>query len=160
MDTIVVGIDFSENSRDAVAFARGLVQNHGRLHLVHVVTDGLQAPWMAEAGADFVRLQQEWRVEAEQRLIAFAADLELDPLRTTTVVANGRTDEEVVRYARDQGADAIVLGSHGHGPIRHFLLGSATERVLRHASCPVVVVPHRSLRGGLPAAHAEVRVRS
>ena len=51
-----------------------------------------------------------------------------------------------MRHAAERGADLLVLGSHGHGVIRRFLLGSVAERVLREAGCPVMIVPDRVLR--------------
>lgn len=47
---------------------------------------------------------------------------------------------EIVSAAKDWPADLIVIGSHGRGGIRRALLGSVAEGVLRHASCPVLVV--------------------
>jgi hypothetical protein len=41
----------------------------------------------------------------------------------------------------------VVLGSHGHGLVRRFLLGSVADKVVRQASCAVLIVPHRTLRG-------------
>ena len=60
---------------------------------------------------------------------------------------------EIVRRAEERGADLLVVGSHGRGAIRRFLLGSVAERVLREAGCPVMIVPDRALRG----TAAEVR---
>ena len=53
---------------------------------------------------------------------------------------------EIVRYAETHGADVIVLGSHGHGLVRRFLLGSVADKMVRQAPCAVLVVPHRTLR--------------
>jgi nucleotide-binding universal stress UspA family protein len=69
----------------------------------------------------------------------------IDPRSITTAVTCGMRAAEIVRYAAEQGADAIVLGSDGHGLVR-FMLGSVADRVIRHASCPVLVVLHRALR--------------
>ena len=53
---------------------------------------------------------------------------------------------EIARYANEHAADVIVLGSHGHGVVKRYMLGSVAERVIRQATCPVLVVPHRTLR--------------
>jgi nucleotide-binding universal stress UspA family protein len=47
---------------------------------------------------------------------------------------------EIVRFAKEAGADAIVVGTHGRSGIKRFFLGSVAEETLRSASCPVVVV--------------------
>jgi nucleotide-binding universal stress UspA family protein len=55
-------------------------------------------------------------------------------------VRAGVPAEEIVAEARDSGADLIVVGHRGLNPLQHLLLGSVSERVLRLARCPVVVV--------------------
>lgn len=58
-------------------------------------------------------------------------------------LVNGNSEfVEIVRYAREQNIDLLVLGSHGRGPIAHLLLGSVAEKVVRHAPCPVLTVRH------------------
>lgn len=51
-------------------------------------------------------------------------------------------DDVILDYAQAHGADLIVMGSHGHTGLRHLLMGSVAEHVLRHAPCPVLVVHH------------------
>jgi nucleotide-binding universal stress UspA family protein len=47
-----------------------------------------------------------------------------------------------VNYAKETGADLIVMGTHGRGAMAHLLMGSVAERVVRLAGCPVLVVRH------------------
>jgi nucleotide-binding universal stress UspA family protein len=145
--TVVVAVDFSENSKTAVRMAAELVRlRHGRVHLLHVVPDVFHAPWMAEApGVDFDRLREQWVEDARTQLVTLAAGEGLDPRHVTIAIAVGAPAMQVVQYAKEHAADTIVLGSHGHGPIRRFMLGSVADRVLRHATCPVTVVPHQDL---------------
>ncbi len=53
----------------------------------------------------------------------------------------GPLTEKVLHQAEEQNADLIVMGSHGHGALYHFLVGSVTAGVVRGAKCPVLVVP-------------------
>ena len=48
----------------------------------------------------------------------------------------------IVDYARDRGIDLIVMGTHGRGPLKQFMVGSVAERVVRTAPCPVLTVRH------------------
>jgi len=146
--TIVAAVDFSETSQDALDAALELArERRARVHLLHVVSDVFHTPWMVEsAGVDLQDVQHRWTEEAEQQLMTFAASHDLDPLSVTIAVAVGPAANEIVRYANEHAAGVIVLGSHGHGIIRRFVLGSVAERVIRQASCPVMVVPHRTLR--------------
>ena len=52
----------------------------------------------------------------------------------------GHAFVEIIRYATDQAVDLIVMGTHGRGPVRHLLLGSVAEKVVRKARCPVLTV--------------------
>ena len=107
----------------------------------------IQTPWVVDAsGVDIDDLQRQWVAEAETQLVELAATLRLDPRRVSLDVVVGPAAFEIVRHADERGADLLVLGSHGHGVIRRFLLGSVAERVLREAGCPVMIVPDRALR--------------
>jgi nucleotide-binding universal stress UspA family protein len=56
------------------------------------------------------------------------------------VIGEGAPHQEIVRIAKEHDADLIVVGMHGHGFLTHALEGGTAERVLHHATCPVLVV--------------------
>jgi nucleotide-binding universal stress UspA family protein len=60
--------------------------------------------------------------------------------RVVAKVLVGRPAEEIVQYAGDVGAQMIVMATHGYSGVKHVILGSTTEAVLRHAGCPVLSV--------------------
>ena len=144
--TIVAAIDLSDTSADVVRAALALVRNgDGHVCLIHAVPHAIQTPWVVEAsGVDIDDPQRQWVAEAETQLANLAARLRLDPRRVSVEVVVGPAAFEIVRRAQERGADLLVLGSHGKGVIRRFLLGSVAERVLREAGCPVMIVPDRS----------------
>jgi nucleotide-binding universal stress UspA family protein len=55
--------------------------------------------------------------------------------------------EEIVRYAEDNRADLIVLGTHGYGAVRRAVIGSVASEVARRASCAVLLVPPQAWDG-------------
>ena len=61
-------------------------------------------------------------------------------LRLTSTVRLGKPAEEIVKLAADWPADLLVLSTHGRTGLRHLLLGSVAEKVLRHTTCPVLVL--------------------
>jgi nucleotide-binding universal stress UspA family protein len=146
--TIVAAVDFSETSRDALDAALELAgQTRGRVHLLHVVPDLFRMPWTLEApNLDLPGLQRQSNEEARQRLTALAGSLPHPRIDVSTAVVVGSPATEIVRYAGEHAADAIVLGSHGQGVVKRYMLGSVVERVIRQAGCSVLVVPHRTLR--------------
>jgi nucleotide-binding universal stress UspA family protein len=151
--TLLVAVDFSDTSIDITTYGRELARSFGAsVHLLHVVPDPLQQPWAVEApGLDFPGLSDQWRAESRDRLHTLARSAGLDEQQTVLAVAVGVPHRVIVEYAGEHGADLIILGSHGHGPVVHFLLGSVAERVVRQSVCPVLIVPHARLRTPPPA---------
>ena len=138
---IVVGTDLSPASLPAVTHACELAHQLGaRLHIVHVA----MLPFL-----DFIeQVQQDFEqtIEAcEQQNIAIMQQklLELDtaPLpadRATRVVLQGIPVTQVLQYVRSHAADLLILGTHGYTGLKHALMGSTAERLVRECSCPVL----------------------
>ena len=152
--TIVVAIDFSETSDDALRVACDLASSHGStLHLLHVVPDARQQAWSVEApGLDFSALQQESVDDAERKLASRTLPATSPVGQVVRKVLSGLpAAREIAQYAASHGADLIVVGTHGYGPVRRLVLGSVADQVVRMAPCPVLMVPHRTLRASSPA---------
>jgi nucleotide-binding universal stress UspA family protein len=80
------------------------------------------------------------RAQADEELTVQRDEaLALGAPAVDTLTLHGLVADEILRAARDDGSDLIVLGTHGRTGIRHALLGSVAERVLRLAPCPVLV---------------------
>jgi nucleotide-binding universal stress UspA family protein len=144
--TIVVAVDFSPTSLDTLEAACELARpHHGRVHLVHVVPDPFHLPYTIEpTGINWSEVSRRWTADARTQLEQLAAHVPADQETRTIAVVSGAPASEIMRYARDQNADVIVLGSHGHGFMERLMLGSVAERVVRHAACPVLLVPHHT----------------
>lgn len=61
-------------------------------------------------------------------------------VEVTTALLEGVPFKELIRHAADNGVDLIVMSTHGHTGLKHVLLGSTAERVVREAPCPVMTV--------------------
>lgn len=144
---ILVAVDFSQTSEDALAVAAELSRvSRARVHLVHVVPN-VHIPYAIEPiGVDFAAYLRQNAEAANRQLVDMAARHPIEPSRLTTTVLSGPPAVEIVRYAQEQAADLIVLGAHGHGLIDRLLLGSVAERVARRAPCAVLMVPHTTRR--------------
>jgi nucleotide-binding universal stress UspA family protein len=139
---VLIATDFSDASEAAAQYAKLLAGAFGaQLHVLHVLEDLAAHAWTTEVYvAALPGVHEEMQRQAQERL-----DLVLTPddvKRYSAVVAlrSGSPFVEVVRYAREEGIDLIVLGTHGRGAIAHMLLGSVAERVVRKAHCPVMTV--------------------
>ncbi len=138
---LFVTTDFSSESKKAFPYAAALGRMfHSSLTLVYVVPGQLPAE-LSHIG--IVLEQRRLMEEARKHLppfarAEFAPDLDID-----TRVLNGGSAHEICRMAAMQGADLIIMATHGHTGLKHFLVGSVTENVVRHAPCPVLVVRER-----------------
>ena len=137
---ICCAVDFSEHSRLAMDQAAEVARTYeADLTLVHVheaPSPGsgsvLLAPpeLFAKMEHDAARQLESWR-----RLAEFVAARPVSSLMLT-----GDTATEILRYAREELVELIVMGTHGRTGLKHLVLGSVAERVLRQAECPVLVV--------------------
>lgn len=130
--TILHPTDFSENSRNALQVACALARDYGaRLVVLHVAAipaiEGYQAIDTAAI-----------RKEAEAQL--HALEVPAENVRAERQCVLGDTVPEVLRIAQEMNTDVIVLGTHGRTGLKHLLMGSVAEKVLRHAPCLVLTV--------------------
>jgi len=137
---ILVPVDFSTTSRRALDYAHHLaVKFDAALHLVHVC----EVPSMMTASMDAYAINyadwtQRLGEEAERELNKTKSAL--DDVKVTTEVLFGRPAAAITEDAVSNGADLIVMGTHGHGAMMHVLMGNVAERVVRTAPCPVLTV--------------------
>jgi nucleotide-binding universal stress UspA family protein len=144
--TILVTTDFSDLGDRAIGHAFRMGADHGAKVVVCHVMEIPMAPVPLYAQyfpAEIISpgVEQQIKQEALDALRErVPADSELNALAKEFVVTRGLPSEEIVRIAREIGADLIVISTHGHTGLTHMLLGSVTERVVRHAPCAVLVV--------------------
>lgn len=132
---ILVPVDFSEPSVHALRYARELAVQHGAsITVLHVVE-----PFHADMLMDTGDLQRERRRQAQDLLRALVAG-EFGAGKAKAELRAGHPVEVITRFARESKADLVVLATHGRTGVPRALIGSVAERVVRHASCPVLVV--------------------
>lgn len=133
---VVVPWDFSEMSQEALGKAVGLVKDRDLIHVVHVT----QLPPVMEPGV-------VWGSLDEGSIIKHCEDSFQNILKSKPEwsgvhfkVLVGDPGLSVADYAKDHGAELIVISSHGHTGLTRLMLGSVAERVVRLAHCPVLVL--------------------
>jgi nucleotide-binding universal stress UspA family protein len=145
LQRLLFPFDFSELSLHGLRYARSFAQAYGaELHILHVVDEACQY-WMA-MGPNSVPVgppPQDLIAAATTELDKFVAEHLADAEFTVVPrVLMGRPFMEIIRYARDKQIDLIVLGTHGRTGLKHVLLGSVAERVVRKSPCPVLTIRH------------------
>ncbi len=139
---ILTPIDFSEGSRNALRYAEALAGGaDASLILAHVVDfKDLNHAAMRLGPVIEEKLEETVVAEAGEHLKTFAEE-ELRPeTRRTHYVHAGRTVELVEEVAKETETDLMVVSTHSERVVRHALLGSSAEKLVRHAPCPVLVV--------------------
>lgn len=139
--TIVCALDFGESSTAALGHALSLAQEAGgRLLLVHVLE------WLADeiplktGAVDVPRLHRELEQDARQRLESSIPSEARAWCHPEVIIRRGKAYREILEVATEHGADLVVLGVRGRGPIDRTLFGSTAEHVVRHATCPTLTV--------------------
>ncbi|MGW6934226.1 universal stress protein [Lentzea sp. NPDC054927] len=134
---VVVGIDGSETSTDAIEFAFAFAARHGReLLAVHAFNDIAWAE-LPEGDVDHVRADLAKLLD-EQLAPHVARHPEVHVAQEVAFNAPARA----LLQAAD-GAALVAVGSHGRGAVKRAILGSVSHAVLHHAPCPVAVVHRR-----------------
>ncbi len=143
---ILVPVDFSENARLALTCASQLAALYGaRLEVLHVIDQVVYPDFYPPLVPPVWAADDELRERSEERLRELLAQLPHPEARTH--VGSGRASPEIVRFADQLPADLIVIASHGLTGLRHMLLGSVTEQIVRSAPCPVLTVKTLEGRG-------------
>ena len=140
IERILCPVDFSQASAKAYRYAQSIAGCYGATLVVqHTVEwaqyiSGFYAP-SADLFEDFRKAQIANARQELQRLVDTSSGIQVE-----CVVKEGLVADTILCLARERAISLIVLGAHGRRGIDRLMLGSVTERVLRHASCPVLAV--------------------
>ncbi len=138
---ILYPTDLSEYALHALPYATELAANYkARLCLLYVVDNYLiGAPGAGFAGQpdDLLHRVKESGIRNLENLVSHIKDVEAE-----SAVLIGTPHVEIVRYAREQDIDLIVLATHGRKGIAHALIGSVAEKIVQMSPCPVLTVKH------------------
>ena len=139
--SILVTTDFSETSKKAFPSAKMLAGAFGaKILVVHVEENSVPPLVIEHIAVSLDEIQRRQKEYARQELNRLTDDEFGKELDVETMVVDGTPHSEIVRLAETLEPDLIVMATHGRGLISQALLGSTTERVVRHAPCPVLVV--------------------
>jgi nucleotide-binding universal stress UspA family protein len=137
--SVLVPVDFSAPSLRAVQFALPLIPKFSAdLHLVHVFP--ADAPFTGLVAVPFVLPELDIRRSVHQHLKDVAKKYSIELPLENIHALKGRPFDEICRLARDISIDLIIIATRGNTGLKHLLLGSTAERVVRNSPCPVLVV--------------------
>ena len=141
---ILVPLDFSESSRlgldYALGFAREFRASLKMFHSVAVHNYALGDKYTALEAPKLAGLQQDF---FEKEVKALGEGLSKLRIKIEAKVVVGSPVQQIARCVSDHDVDLIITSTHGSSGVRRLFIGSTAEQIVRHATCPVLVVPNR-----------------
>jgi len=147
---IIVPVDFHQHTDDLAAFAIDVANKLGvKLTFLHVMghVAGMAA-YTEEYPTAFAAVDEELFGYAQKRMDDLLAANKGRCAGCSGVVIRGDAADGIVDYVRENESELIIMGTHGAKGIEKILLGSVAERVLKRASCPILIFnPYKGERG-------------
>src|SRR5262245_53539910 len=136
---VLVPTDFSDSARHALLYGQSFAREYkAELLLLHVV-ENLTVGYASDLfPVPMAEVFEEISGYAKAELKKLGDEARGKGLSVRELVIQGKPSAEIVRVAREETADMIVLGTHGKGMLDKALFGSTAERVIRQAPCPVL----------------------
>lgn len=131
VEKVLVPLDFSKKAEEAYEFAK---KQGWEIIVLHVLEEGLLEriyPFFSTPGLDFKKFAEERRKQVVKELEKYDA--------VKRIVKIGKCWKEIVKTAEEEDVDLIVMTKRGTA--EEVILGSCAERVVRHATKPVIIVP-------------------
>ncbi len=139
---ILVPIDFSECSLAGLNYAKALARHFGStLVLLNSVAPQYYVTSDEYARYDLPLLMEQLEQTSREQMRDLVRHTDWKGIKVESSLQIGHPGQQICARAEEQAADVIVTATHGRTGLKHVLLGSTAEYVVRHASCPVFVVP-------------------
>ena len=152
MKHILVTTDFSEAADTAFEYAKGQLKLAGKeknkITLLKVIDVVPPASIKFEYGLAIAdkkgMLEKVYKHASEQMREIAKKQFAGLPVETAVVKPKKAVYQEIIKFAETNNVSLIVMSTHGRTGVKHFLLGSVAERVVRRSPCPVMIVPAKT----------------
>jgi universal stress protein A len=139
--SILVPIDFSVHSKNALKYAVPLAEKFGAsLHLVYVVEPTIYPADLGFGQVVLPGVEDELREKGAGELQSLIEREIGKRVKATSAVRSGNPHQEILREAEDKAVDMIVVATHGHSGVEHMLFGSTADRIVRRSKVPVLTI--------------------
>lgn len=133
---IIVGVDFSDSSHNAMRHAVSLALKTGAdIHLVWVKTPGVANNVTEDGGDNYIHKVQasleDWKKECK---------LEAPDVEVNTVILEGKVHTEILKYAANQSVPIVVMGTHGTSGFEEGYIGNNANRLIKEARVPILIM--------------------
>ena len=138
---ILVPIDFSEHSKNALKYALPFAENFkASIDLLYVVEPTIYPADFSFGQIGFPNVEEELRTRGSNELENLMTKEIAGKVDSRKIVRTGKPFYEINQYASEENISLIIIATHGHTGMEHILFGSTAEKVVRKAPCPVLVV--------------------
>ena len=140
--TILVPVDFSNCAREGLRYAIAFANEFGaKIILLHATYLGYVYSSEGTAIYDIPGLQKAARRTAERKMRELVRTMKFGRVKFETAFTDGSPVLDICAFAKEHNVDLIITSTHGLTGLKHVLIGSVAEQVVRRANCPVLVVP-------------------
>jgi len=138
---VLFPVDFSEGSDNALPYAVDMAKHYGaKLYLLHVIQDIAKATGWYVPHVSLDELYRDIEKNAAKEMDRYGVEELRGYKDVERHILKGTPYEEILKFAVDNKADLIVIGTHGRKGLDKALFGSTAEKVVRDAPCPVLSV--------------------
>jgi len=138
---VLFPVDFSEGSDNALPYAVDMAKHYGaKLYLLHVIQDIAKATGRYVPHVSLDELYRDIEKNAAKEMDRYGVEELRGYKDVERHILKGTPYEEILKFAVDNKADLIVIGTHGRKGLDKALFGSTAEKVVRDAPCPVLSV--------------------
>lgn len=138
---ILVPVDFSEYSREAMRHAREWASLYGaEVDVLHVIEETMHPAFYVGGVQSIYDAEPNIEQKIHQRLEKFVETTEGPDVDVQLHVGPGSAASAIAEFVEEQGNDLVCMSTHGRTGIERFFLGSVAEKVVRHVHCPVLTV--------------------
>jgi nucleotide-binding universal stress UspA family protein len=139
MANVMFTTDFSEDSAYALPYARDLAEKFGaKLYILHVINNPISSIY-GEPHGDYLAMEANARNKTREMMSKYDTILRDFP-NHELLIKEGDVVEKILDAVKEKSVDTLVLGTHGGGALRHFLIGSTTRKLLTSVHCPVMAI--------------------
>ncbi len=139
---ILVPLDFSDVTDHVVDEAQRMARQTGaKTWLIHVVAP--EPDFIGyEVGPAYIRdsIARNLR-DQHQRLQQYQERFAAEGLEAKALLLSGVPTRKILTEMDRVGPDLVIIGSHGHGALYHLMMGSVATSIVKHAACPVLIIP-------------------
>jgi len=141
VNNILVPVDFSNYSKSALAYASEIALSYNaQLQVLHIIEETMHPAFSISGKSSIFDLVPGIKEDSRKRIDKMLKDIVSDKVKSNVYIQAGRAASDIIKFAKENSTDLIVIATHGLTGLEHMLLGSVTEKVVRMAHCPVFTV--------------------